>query len=137
MTVHLHFFCGTSKKSALATWVSYPDATEAFLHFATYPYEPFDCTSPYFSLLERFTVILYHKESTLLTVNKKLIDIFFVRKTSLWKIFHQHRMLFSSTQGGLSIKVAFGIQVSIQSKIFLHLKAGAGQRMRILGSLSG
>ena len=31
----------------------------------------------------------------------------------------------------LSIKVAFGIQVSIQSKMFLHLKAGAGQRMRI------
>ena len=58
----------------------------------------------------------------------KLIDIFFARKTGLWKIFHQHRMLFSSTQGGISIKVAFGIQISIQSKVFLHLKAGAGQK---------
>ena len=34
----------------------------------------------------------------------KLVDIFFARQTSLWKIFHQHRILFSSTQGGLSIK---------------------------------
>ena len=38
-------FFGKSKKSAWATWVSYPDATEAFLHFATHPHEPIDCTS--------------------------------------------------------------------------------------------
>ena len=68
--VRLLFFVGKSKKSAWATWVSYPDATETFLHFATDPYEPIDCTSPHFSVLERFTVILYHKESTLLTVKK-------------------------------------------------------------------
>ena len=69
-------------------------------------------------------MIMYHKESTLLKVNEVRRDLF-ARKTSLWKIFHQHRMLFSNTQGGLSIKVAFGIQVSIKSKMFLHVKAGA------------
>ena len=125
-------FFSKSKKSAWATAVLYPDATETFLHFATHPYDPIDCTSPHFSVLEKFTVISYHKESTLLTVNEACRHIF-ARTTSLCKIFHQHRMLFSSTQGGLFIKVGFGKQVSIQSKMFLHLMAGAGQSLKQLG----
>ena len=51
VTVRLLFF-GKSKKSAWATWVSYPDATETFLHFATHSYEPINCMSPHFSILE-------------------------------------------------------------------------------------
>lgn len=69
-------FFGKSKKSAWATWISYPEATEAFLYLAAHPYEPTDCASQHFLTLERFTVVLYHKESTLLSVNEARRQLF-------------------------------------------------------------
>ena len=76
-------FFGKSKKSAWASWNSYPEATEAFLYITEHPYEPIDLTSSHFLTLERFTVILYHKVSTLLSVNETRRVLFCKKNKSL------------------------------------------------------
>ena len=69
-------FFGKSKKSAWLAWDSYPEATRAFLHIAQHPYEPIDLSSQHFLILERFTVVLYHKSSSLSSVNEARREMF-------------------------------------------------------------
>ena len=76
-------FFGRSKKSAWAAWLSYPEVTEAFLYLVKHPYELIDATSPHFLTLERFTVILYHKGSTLLSVNEARRHLFCKKNKTL------------------------------------------------------
>ena len=47
-----------------------PMQTEVFLHFVTHPYELIDCTSPHFSVLERFTLDIVSQRKHTLTVNE-------------------------------------------------------------------
>ena len=57
--------------------------TEAFLYLVKHPYELIDATSPHFLTLERFTVILYHKGSTLLSVNEARRHLFCKKNKTL------------------------------------------------------
>ena len=72
-------------------------------------------------------MILYHKESTLLIVNEARRHLFCKKNKSLENLPPTQDALLQHTRRTI-YQVAFGIQVSIQSKMFLHLKAGAGQK---------
>ncbi|KAL9983185.1 hypothetical protein ACROYT_G005321 [Oculina patagonica] len=51
-------FCGKGKKTALQTWRSFPEATEAFLYMQQNPFVAIDHSSPHFQTLERLTVLI-------------------------------------------------------------------------------
>ena len=126
-------FFGRSKKSAWQAWSAYPEATEAFVHIAQHPYEPISLSSEHFLTLERFTVVLYHKSSSLTTVNE-------ARRTSshvLWRTFPPLKMPYSNIQSGPSSKAIFGRLACLLSRIYRHQENGAGRRKTIPGSQNG
>ena len=59
------FFRKGKKITAWEAWKSYPDVTTAFVTFALDPFLDFNRQSQIFGLLQRFTVVLYIKGSTL------------------------------------------------------------------------
>ena len=59
------FFRKGKKITAWKAWKSYPDVTTAFVTFALDPFLDFNRQSQIFGLLQRFTVVLYSKGSTL------------------------------------------------------------------------
>ena len=49
------------KQHGLYIWNAYPEVNEAFIFMLENSYAQVDTTSPFFLLLERFTVLLYDK----------------------------------------------------------------------------
>lgn len=76
-------FFGKTKKSAWNTWNVYQDVNTAFLYMADNPCNGVNLTSPFFLLLERFTVLLYDKSSVLESVNEARLDLFCKKNKSL------------------------------------------------------
>ena len=58
-------FFRKGKKTAQEAWKSYPDVTTAFATIGLNPFLDFNRQSQIFGLLQRFTVVLYSKGSTL------------------------------------------------------------------------
>ncbi len=129
-------FFGKSKKSAWLTWNSYPEATEAFLFIAEHPYEPVHLASPHFLTLERFTVVLYHKASTLASVNEAHRELFCKKSKSLENIPPTQDALLQHVRRAV-FRVASGLLLHTISRMFLHLKVGVGQKKMTLGNQSG
>ena len=69
-------FWGKGKKSAWEACKSYPDVTKAFLNIARYPHNPVTMESPDFMLLERYTVVLYDRTSSLKSINEARRELF-------------------------------------------------------------
>ena len=66
-------FLGKGKKSALSTWINFPDVTEAFLALTNNPSE----ANPHLmNRLQRFVVLLYDRTSTKATVNEARKQLF-------------------------------------------------------------
>ena len=65
-------FCGHGKKTAWATWESYPEVTDAFLERAS---GSSDLPEMCLTILERFVVIMYDRTSTLNLVGGKVIYV--------------------------------------------------------------
>ena len=63
-------FLEKGKKSAWEAWNLYPEVTQAFVHMSTHPHTPLSVESWIFQFLERFTVVLYDKTSSLESVNE-------------------------------------------------------------------
>ena len=84
------FYGKTKKKTACATWSIYPEVSEAFVFMLENIFAQTDCTSHFFLLLERFTVLLYDKPAALNQLMKH-VCIYFARKVEVWKTYHQHR----------------------------------------------
>ena len=61
---------------AWQAWNSFPDITTAFSQVALQPYTNFDAKSPHFRMLERHTVLLYNKSSTMEHVGKARMELF-------------------------------------------------------------
>lgn len=76
-------FFGRTKKTTWAIWNIYPEINQAFIHMLENPYTEVDGASPFFRLLERFTVLLYDKTSVLESVNEARLDLFCKKNKSL------------------------------------------------------
>ena len=79
-------FFGKTKKSIWAAWNCFPQMSDAFLLIANNPFYQVDLESPYFQLLEHFTVIVYDKTSGLKSVNEARKELFCKRNKSLEKL---------------------------------------------------
>ena len=79
-------FFGKTKKSIWAAWNCFPQVSDAFLLIANNPFYQVDLESPYFQLLEHFTVIVYDKTSALKSVNEARKELFCKRNKSLEKL---------------------------------------------------
>ena len=73
---HQQAFLGKGKKSAWEAWNSYPEVTQAFVHMSTHPHTRLSVESWIFQFLERCTVVLYDKTSSLETVNEAQRQLF-------------------------------------------------------------
>ena len=78
-------FFGKGKKSAWEAWKSYPDVTQAFLGIARQPHDPVTEESLNFKLLERYTVVLYDRTSSLKFVNEARRELF-CQRARRWKL---------------------------------------------------
>ncbi len=56
---------------------------QAFIHMLENPHTAVDVASPFFHLLERFTVLLYDKTSALESVDKARLELFCKKNKSL------------------------------------------------------
>lgn len=79
-------FLGRGKKTAWEAWKSFPDVTNAFLQIRANPFQPIDVMSSQFSILERFTVVIYDKSNTSGSVNKARRELFTKMNRSLENI---------------------------------------------------
>lgn len=105
-------FFGRTKKTAWATWNAYPEVNEAFVFMLENRFTQVDIKSPFFLLLERFTILLYDKTSVLESVNEARLDLFCKRNKSLEhlpptkvhtaQLQHHMESLFSSFTGCLT-----------------------------------
>ena len=68
-------FAGKGKKTALATWKTYPDVTESFLEMLDSP-TSLQPESECFRRLERFVILLYERTSTKTSVNEERKHLF-------------------------------------------------------------
>jgi len=69
-------FKGKGKKSTWQAWNIFEEVTEAFLYLAQHPYEQLDVTSDCFRTIERFTVVLYDRNSDSSYVNETRKELF-------------------------------------------------------------
>jgi hypothetical protein len=118
-------FYGKGKKKAWEAWKCYPKVTDAFQLMAKRPYTYLNIETEHFMVLERFTVVLYDKTSSMETVNETRRDMF-CQKASQWMPFHQHRMRCCNTRNGLPTRQVSGPRVTSHSNKHLLLKTGAG-----------
>ena len=99
-------FFRKGKKTAWEAWKSYPDVTTAFAAIALDPFLDFNRQSQIFGL-QRFTVVLYSKGSTLEHVDEQRKELFVVI-TNSWKICHLQPTHYFNMQDVQHIKPAFG-----------------------------
>lgn len=66
-------FHGKGKKSAWATWSSFPDVTQAFISLSS---SPATITDDDIALLERYVALLYDRTSSAVDVNVARKDLF-------------------------------------------------------------
>ena len=69
-------FYGKGKKLCWAAWNCLPDITETFLFSQDHPFEPLEKGSPQFEMLERFTIVIYDKISSLRSVSYARRELF-------------------------------------------------------------
>lgn len=69
-------FSGKGKKSAWHAWQVYDDVTETFVYLAKHPFEFLDINSEHFQRLERLTIILYDKSSSVTSINETRKKLF-------------------------------------------------------------
>lgn len=76
-------FYGKGKKKAWEAWKCYPKVTDAFQLMAKRPYTYLNIETEHFKVLERFTVVLYDKTSSMETVNETRRDMFCQKSKSM------------------------------------------------------
>ena len=108
------------------------DVTTAFATIALDPFLDFNRQSQIFGLLQRFTVVLYSKGSTLEHVDELA---FFVVITNSWKICHlqpTHYFNMHARPCSISSALAFGQLVIEHDNKYLQLHNRDGNGMRVL-----
>ncbi len=75
---HCFTGCDTTsvKKSAWETWNAYLEVTEIFMYMSTHPHMSLTKESQHFQNLERFTVVLYDRASSLESVDEARKELF-------------------------------------------------------------
>jgi len=69
-------FFRKGKKMALEVWNSFPEITSVFSKVTLQPFEDFNADSLNFRMLERYTILLYNKSSTLESVDEARMELF-------------------------------------------------------------
>ncbi len=88
-------FFGKTKRSAWNTWNAFSHVNAAFLHMAENAFGDVSASCEFFSLLERFTVLLYDKSSVLNQSMKQGWSCF-ARKIEVWKIYPPTQVMYES-----------------------------------------
>ena len=88
--------------------------------FPSHCYEPITLSSQHFLILERFTLVLYHKSSILSSVNEARRELFCKKTKSLRTHSSYSRCFVLTYQEGQFSKVIFGLLVCLPCKIFHH-----------------
>ena len=78
---HCHFFTAFSsfrkgKRLAWEAWKRFPNVSTAFVSVVWNPFTQFDAVSPTFKLLERFTIVLYSKNSNSESIDDVRMELF-------------------------------------------------------------
>ncbi len=76
-------FFGKTKRSAWNTWNAFSHVNAAFLHMVENAFGDVSASCEFFSLLERFTVLLYDKSSVLKSVNEARLELFCKKNRSM------------------------------------------------------
>ena len=79
-------------------WNVYQEVTEAFLSVLEDKLTALDADSAAFSVIERFVVVLYDKNSSSIKVNATRRELF-TKKGDHWKVFHQRRCVLTTLLG--------------------------------------
>ena len=79
-------FFGKGKKSAWEAWGAYPEVTDAFNFIVEHPHAQITVDCQEFQMLERFTVVIYDKTSTLVSVNEARKELFCQKNTTMENI---------------------------------------------------
>lgn len=79
-------FNGKGKKSAWQAWQAFEDVTGTFVYLASHPFEKLYLDSESFQKLERVTVILYDRTSSLSSVNETRKELFCQKNPPLEKL---------------------------------------------------
>ena len=74
--VTVHYFFGKGKKTLWDAWKAFPAVTETFISICEKPYQPVLSSTRDFHLLERFTVTIYDRTSSLDSVNEASRELF-------------------------------------------------------------
>jgi len=118
-------FLGRGKKSAWEAWNAYPEVTPACTYTALHPYTQLVTDDEHFTLLERFSIILYDKTSDAENVNEARKELFY-KKSRTMENFLQLRMHYYSMQSGLHTRLVCGAPAILVSSIRLTHKVGVG-----------
>ncbi|CAB3981604.1 Hypothetical predicted protein, partial [Paramuricea clavata] len=79
-------FNGKGKKSAWQAWQAFEDVTGTFVYLASHPFEKLYLDSESFQKLERLTVILYDRTSSLSSVNETRKELFCQKSPPMEKL---------------------------------------------------
>ena len=77
-------FNGKGKQSAWQAWSLCGDVITASLEYlSAHPFQELDLNSPHFQSLERLTVVMYDKSSSLMSVNELRMELFCKRNRQI------------------------------------------------------
>ena len=91
-------FRGRGKKSAWQAWKAYEEVTQTFTFLAAHPFEHLHTDSDHFQKIERLTVVLYDKTSSLSSVNEAREELFCRKNRSIDNIPPTQNALLQHTQ---------------------------------------
>ena len=124
-------FFGRGKRMAWDTRNCCEDVTRAFMSMALNPYADVTSDADHFQLLERFTVLLYNRNSDLEHVNDLRKELF-CQKLETMETLPQPRIHSYSTWSELHTKVEYGAAVINVYYMYLPQKAGVGLLIKTL-----
>ena len=124
-------FFRKGKKTAWEAWKSYPDVTTAFAAIALNPFFDFNNQSETFGFLERVTVVLYSKGSTLEHVDELRKELFCHDNKLMENLPPTTDALFHHAKRAAYQASIWTTSHKIQQK-YLQLHLGDGSGMRLL-----
>ncbi|KAG0713238.1 hypothetical protein GWK47_016650 [Chionoecetes opilio] len=129
-------FFGKGKKSVWEAWGAYTEVTDAFNFIVEHPHAQITVDCQEFQMLERFTVVIYDKNSPLVSVNEARKELFCQKNRTMENIPPTQQPC-CSTPSVQCTRLASGQPVTRPNNRHQLLKAGVwdtGCRNKVLGS---
>ena len=91
-------FYGRGKSTCWEAWRAYEDVSDAFSAMNDPPFRKIDTTYTVFAQVERYAVIMYHRASTLDSVNVARLELFTKHGRSIENIPPTHPALYQQVK---------------------------------------